>query len=316
MADEHFDEESIFKVACKIGSAQDRTKYLHQTCGGDSALFGRVGDLLRVYELNSAFLESPVAAGHLLEPPAANHFDVVLSPSATPESQFTDGPLGGRLGDFELVREIGRGGMGVVYEARQISLNRRVALKVLPFAAVFDPRQLRRFETEARAAAGLHHGNIVPVHQFGSDRAVHFYAMQYIEGQDASELIGQLRKLAELDELDLPVTAAADFSLASGLASGQFEPPDQTRLLPARGAGPLPQHESGVPKQDSEVDTHPLAALTTKDSVRGIEVSEDDCRIRNPSRRGVGICPPARHPAPGHQTLQSDAGCRGETVDH
>ena len=249
MADEHFDEESIFKVACKMGSAQDRTNYLHQTCGGDSALFGRVSDLIRVYDLNSAFLESPVFAGHLHEPPAAMHLDVVLSPSVPPESQFTDGPLGDRLGDFELVREIGRGGMGVVYEARQISLNRQVALKVLPFAAVLDPRQLRRFETEARAAAGLHHGNIVPVHQFGSDRAVHFYAMQYIEGQDASELIQQLRKLAELDELDLPVTAAADFSLASGLASGQFAPPDPTRLLPPGGAGPLPQHESEFPNK-------------------------------------------------------------------
>src|ERR1700736_618569 len=63
----------------------------------------------------------------------------------------------GRLGDFRLLREVGRGGMGVVYEAEQVSLNRRVALKVLPFAATLDARHLQRFKNEARAAAHLHH---------------------------------------------------------------------------------------------------------------------------------------------------------------
>ena len=68
------------------------------------------------------------------------------------------------LGDFPIIREIGRGGMGVVYEAEQLSLSRRMAIKVLPFAALFDQRQLARFENEARAAARLKHPNIVTVH--------------------------------------------------------------------------------------------------------------------------------------------------------
>ena len=80
----------------------------------------------------------------------------------------------GRLGDFQLVREIGRGGMGVVYEAEQISLGRRVALKVLPFAAALDARQLQRFKNEAQAAACLHHTNIVPVFGVGCERDVHY----------------------------------------------------------------------------------------------------------------------------------------------
>ena len=96
------------------------------------------------------------------------------------------------LGDFRLVREIGRGGMGIVYEAVQLSLGRRVALKVLPFAATLDPRQLQRFKTEAQAAAQLHHGHIVPVFFVGSERNVHFYAMQYIEGQTLAALIADL----------------------------------------------------------------------------------------------------------------------------
>jgi len=102
----------------------------------------------------------------------------------------------GRLGDFRMVREIGRGGMGVVYEDEQVSLGRRVALKVLPFAAALDARQLQRFRTEAQAAAQLHHTNIVPVHAVGCERGVHFYAMQLIDGQTVATLIHELRRLA------------------------------------------------------------------------------------------------------------------------
>ena len=75
--------------------------------------------------------------------------------------------LGRTLGDYRLLREVGRGGMAVVYEAEQVSLGRRVALKVLPFAAVLDPKQLQRFKNEAQAAAHLHHQNIVPVYFVG-----------------------------------------------------------------------------------------------------------------------------------------------------
>jgi tetratricopeptide (TPR) repeat protein len=106
------------------------------------------------------------------------------------------GASGQTFGDFEVEEEIGRGGMGVVYKARQKSLNRTVALKVLPFASTMDVRQLQRFQNEARAAAGLHHTNIVPVYFVGCDRGVHFYAMQYIEGRNLAEVITQLRGAA------------------------------------------------------------------------------------------------------------------------
>src|SRR5579883_1179954 len=99
----------------------------------------------------------------------------------------------GRVGDFRLLREVGRGGMGIVYEAEQVSLRRRVALKVLPFAAAIDPRHLQRFRNEAHAAAQLHHTHIVPVFAFGAEGGVHFYAMQFIDGRPLSEIIRQLR---------------------------------------------------------------------------------------------------------------------------
>jgi eukaryotic-like serine/threonine-protein kinase len=103
----------------------------------------------------------------------------------------------GELGDFRLLREVGRGGMGVVYEAEQISLRRRVALKVLPFAAAIDPRRLQRFKTEALTAAHVQHERIVPVHAVGCERGVHYYAMQFIEGQSLAALIGELRRLRD-----------------------------------------------------------------------------------------------------------------------
>lgn len=96
------------------------------------------------------------------------------------------------LGDFQLVREIGRGGMGIVYEANQISLSRRVAVKIFPFAAICAPHQLQRFQIEARAAASLHHSHIVPVFTVGCDRGIYYYAMQYIEGRSLSCLLQEL----------------------------------------------------------------------------------------------------------------------------
>ena len=94
-----------------------------------------------------------------------------------------------QIGDFELLHEIGRGGMGVVYEARQISLDRRVAIKILPFASVLDSRQIARFKHEAQAAAQLHHEHIVPVFAIGVERGVHYYAMQLVNGQSLDRWI-------------------------------------------------------------------------------------------------------------------------------
>ncbi|MEX2141598.1 MAG: protein kinase [Pirellulales bacterium] len=108
--------------------------------------------------------------------------------------QFADRTNNRTLGDFLIQREIGRGGMGVVYEAEQLSLGRRVALKVLPFAGVLDERQLKRFKLEAAAAAALKHPNIVSVHCVGCERGVHFYAMEYVEGQTLAAAISGCRE--------------------------------------------------------------------------------------------------------------------------
>lgn len=99
------------------------------------------------------------------------------------------------LGDFRLLREVGRGGMGVVYEAEQVSLGRRVAIKLLPASMFRDPTKRLRFEREAKSAARLHHSNIVPVHGIGEHGGTPYYVMQYIPGLGLDAVIEELRRL-------------------------------------------------------------------------------------------------------------------------
>ena len=142
------------------------------------------------------------------------------------------------LGDFRLVREIGRGGMGVVYEAVQLSLGRRVAVKVLPFAATLDSRHLERFRNEAQTAAQLHHTNIVPVYAVGCERSVHYYAMQLIQGQSLAAVIRELRKAAG---------RPADHPSGTGR-----DAPDGGAATPAQGPAGSP---GPAPAEQGETDT-------------------------------------------------------------
>ncbi|MBN8600917.1 MAG: protein kinase [Planctomycetes bacterium] len=137
------------------------------------------------------FAQYPDIASQLAE-----YFDGIdLAHSLKPRKPLTSGPQSEPLGDFRLMREIGRGGMGIVYEAMQMSLGRLVAIKVLPFSASLDDRRLRRFKTEAQAAAQLHHTHIVPVYAVGVERGVHYYAMQLIHGQSVAEAIADEAQL-------------------------------------------------------------------------------------------------------------------------
>ena len=119
-----------------------------------------------------------------------------------------------QLGDFEIAREVGRGGMGVVYEARQLSLKRKVALKVLRFAGVADRDAMERFQREAETVAQLHHTNIVPIFAIGEQQGVFFYAMQFIEGSSLAAVLEQSRK----DSAPLGLVDAARWTLQAAEA--------------------------------------------------------------------------------------------------
>ncbi len=132
-----------------------------------------------------------------------------------------------RIGEFEIRRDLGRGGMGIVYEAYQPSVNRRVALKILPFAALLDSDQVRRFRFEAEIAAKLDHPNIVDVYSAGrdQDKNIHYFVMEFVEGPTVAEVIAHMRE-----------------------QSGEFQKRDPiTRVGETTYAGQRPDHEA-VPR--------------------------------------------------------------------
>jgi serine/threonine protein kinase/tetratricopeptide (TPR) repeat protein len=113
----------------------------------------------------------------------------VRSPDSCQPGMIEDSQGVCRLGEYEIVREIGRGGMGTVYEARQSAPDRSVALKLLPMTATFDSRQVARFKNEANAAGRLNHPNIVPIYSIGSSQRIHYYSMQLIDGLSIDQWI-------------------------------------------------------------------------------------------------------------------------------
>jgi urea transport system substrate-binding protein len=161
-----------------------------------------------------------------------------------------------QLGDYKILREVGRGGMGIVYEAVQVSLDRRVALKILPLHASEAGKALEHFQREARSAARLHHPNIVPIYAVGEQDGLHYYAMQFIQGLGLDEVLVELRRLP-LTQAS-PTTAAETTSagpaeemsavgVAEALLSGQFAAaPSFANPLPRERPGqaaPLPSSQ-------------------------------------------------------------------------
>jgi serine/threonine protein kinase len=176
-----------------------------------------------------------------------------LKPRGDPTADHADGKvmaavgsIPDRLGEFRILREIGRGGMGIVYEAEQESLGRRVALKVLASQATRTPQQVQRFLREARSAAQLHHSNIVPVFGIGEYNGLHYYAMQFISGLGLDSVLEEMRRLscdgARNGQPDRSTTNLGDMETRSSVALS---------LLSGRFAQPEPASEANAPSQSS-----------------------------------------------------------------
>jgi WD40 repeat protein/serine/threonine protein kinase/tetratricopeptide (TPR) repeat protein len=211
------------------------------------------------------------------------------------------GPVAGarleRLGDYRILREVGRGGMGVVYEAEQESLGRRVALKVLSNSALHDPKRVRRFEREAKAAARLHHTNIVPVFGVGRQNEHHYFVMQFIAGLGLDRVLDDLRRLrqgtpqdvaepgpdgrADLTSLDVARSLLSG-RFATGQAVGEASETDSVPEVkeepstPTPRAGPGSGSSSGVLPGSSELSASSDPDRTFYRSVAriGIQVAD------------------------------------------
>ena len=179
------------------------------------------------------------------------------------------------FGDYRLIREVGRGGMGIVYEARQLDLDRRVALKLLPHGVIADARAVQRFRLEAQVASWLQHAHIVPIYAVGSAEGTPFYAMQFVEGGSLADLIDSLQAPGMSVDGSTPAPdpdRGRIDALAAGLLSGRYAP---SRIDPE--GGPAPTGVEPGPRAHGPVASHrPTASRAYIRSVvrLGIQAAE------------------------------------------
>jgi serine/threonine protein kinase len=181
-----------------------------------------------------------------------------------------------RLGDYHIVRELGRGGMGIVYEAVQESLGRHVALKVLPRHSLLDPKKLARFQREAQAAAGLHHSNIVPVFGVGEHDGLHYYVMQLIPGQGLHEVLARLRRGASWPEILKPSEAPTAVDTVSAPGTAPTSSASAPRSHAERGNARLDAPRRGPHPEDATrgvTGSVPKRSVETRKSTHWCEVA-------------------------------------------
>lgn len=140
------------------------------------------------------------------------------------ENDEMSGLIGRTIGQFEIVEEIGRGGMATVYKARQPSVGRMVAIKILPTQFAHDPKFVQRFEREARAIASLEHPHILPLYDFGAQGGLTYMAMRYVSGGDLSNLMGQNLSSEQIAQIVGDIAKALDYAHKNGVIHRDIKP--------------------------------------------------------------------------------------------
>ena len=198
----------IFEQALGISALEKRHAFVEEACGTDPALREEVESLLDALAHSGSFLK-----------PAQR--------SITPRLR-TPGANTYPFGDYELLEEIARGGMGIVYRARQISMNRIVAIKMILAGQFASLREVRRFQTEAQAAGSLTHPNIVGIYEVGEQDGQHYYSMPFVEGKSLAELVESGQWLArdgtDAARLMVKISRAVQFAHQAGVLHRDLKP--------------------------------------------------------------------------------------------
>ena len=264
--------KEVFEAA--LGRApEERAAYLDQACAGDDSLCKEVESLLSSYDEESSFLETPAAA-------------LAAQSLVSEESAAL---VGQQLGHYKIVREIGRGGMGVVYLAQDVSLVRPVALKLLPKHLTSDPNRLRRFEREARAASALNHHNILTIYEIANVDGLHFIATEFIDGVTLRERINSKElQLSEAITIAEQIASALVAAHDAGLVHRDIKP------------------ENVMLRRDGYVKVldFGLAKLTEQEMVKSVSASA----AIDGTKTDTGVMGTAGYMSPEQ--------ARGESVDH
>jgi serine/threonine protein kinase len=200
--------KEVFEAALDH-APEERSAFLAQDCGDDVLLCSEVQSLLRSYEQEKGFMETPAVA---------------LAAQSLVEQERA-ALVGRQLGHYRIIRELGRGGMGVVYLAQDVSLDRPVALKLLPIHLTSEPERLHRFEQEARAASALNHPNILTIHEIGEIDGLRFIETEFIDGVTLRERI-KSRELKPSDTLSIAEQIASALAAAhkAGIVHRDIKP--------------------------------------------------------------------------------------------
>jgi serine/threonine protein kinase/formylglycine-generating enzyme required for sulfatase activity/predicted esterase len=207
LSDKNWEQVSRIFNAALEKKASERDAYLDEVCAGNALLRSELQDLLSASEQFDSFIDSDQAA---------------ITGPITDEQKLSSGE---KLGQFEVIRLLGIGGMGEVYLAKDLRLNRQVALKILPPNSIADPNATKRFLREAQAAASLEHTHICTIHEIGEENGLSFIVMQYFEGETLSERIKRSPlKPQEALRFALQIADALDEAHSHGIIHRDIKP--------------------------------------------------------------------------------------------
>ncbi len=188
---------------------EDRAEFVNQVCSNDKILWAEVESLLRSLDSSDSFMETPAVA-------------IVIS---TVEAENKKLETGKCFGHYEIIKQIGVGGMGEVYLAKDIKLDRQVAVKILKEKFSQHQSNLRRFVSEAKAASALNHPNILTIYEFGEAEDVHFIVSEYVEGKTLREILRESKlKLAEILDISIQIAGALSAAHKAHLIHRDIKP--------------------------------------------------------------------------------------------